>query len=188
MELDKIFGLPAHPLLVHLPVIMVPLAAVVAVALVIRPTWLARFGWVLVGLTGVGMIGAILAAGSGEALQERVRETEVLERHMELGETARLVAVLFFLVAVVVVGAHMWSVRKGDSPDKVSTLVRKRSVATALAVVLVATGAGAFYTMADAGHQGARATWDEVASRDSGSPEHGNGDRPDTGKDHDDDD
>lgn len=42
MELNNLFGLPAHPLLVHLPVVMVPLAAIGALVLAIRPRFWSR--------------------------------------------------------------------------------------------------------------------------------------------------
>ena len=58
MEIDKLFGLPAHPLLVHVPVVLVPLAALMAIAFAIRPAWLDRFGWWLVAVSGVGAVGA----------------------------------------------------------------------------------------------------------------------------------
>lgn len=51
MELENLFGLPAHPLLVHLPVVMVPIAATMALLMTIRPAWLDRFGWWLLGTT-----------------------------------------------------------------------------------------------------------------------------------------
>lgn len=34
MELDQLFGLPAHPLLVHLPVVIIPMTLLLAVAAV----------------------------------------------------------------------------------------------------------------------------------------------------------
>jgi len=48
VELEELFGLPAHPLLVHMPVVIIPLAGVIAVVFAFRPAWLDRFGWGLV--------------------------------------------------------------------------------------------------------------------------------------------
>ncbi|MFZ2441786.1 MAG: DUF2231 domain-containing protein, partial [Ilumatobacteraceae bacterium] len=98
MELEKLFGLPAHPLLVHIPVVLVPLAAIIAIVFAFKPAWLDRFGWGLVALSGVGALGAILAAGSGEGLEglQNQAETAAREDHFELGETARTVAIIFF--------------------------------------------------------------------------------------------
>jgi hypothetical protein len=37
-------GLPAHPLFVHVPVILIPTTVVAAIVLVLRPAWLSRYG------------------------------------------------------------------------------------------------------------------------------------------------
>jgi hypothetical protein len=50
MEIDELFGLPAHPLLVHAAVVLLPLAATAAIG---------------------------LAQGPGDALEERVDETRL---------------------------------------------------------------------------------------------------------------
>lgn len=165
MELENLFGLPAHPLLVHLPVIFVPMAGLIALVFAWRTTWLDRFGWVLVAVSGIGAVGAVLAAGSGEALEERVRESAMLEEHAELGERARLVALVFFAIVLVVVFVRTRSKRKADSPDAISAWVRTRMGAVVLAAALVVSSVGAIYTMIEAGHQGARTTWHEVIDR-----------------------
>lgn len=158
MELNNLFGLPAHPLIVHLSVVMVPLAAIGAVLLAIRGAWIDRFGWWVVGFAGVGAVSAVLAAGSGEALEERVDETEALERHAELGETARLVSVLFFVVVLAVVLGRWWFRRRaGGRSAGIS-----RTLARAMSVALVVAGVAATYAMVQAGHQGAKATWGDL--------------------------
>lgn len=156
MELDTLAGLPAHPLLVHVPVVMLPLAAIGAVLIALRQSWLERFGWWVVGFAGVGFIGAVLAAGSGEALEERVNETAALEEHAEMGETARLMAFIFFLVVAAVVGYRWWMARKqqGRRPGQVVAIVSS--------VLLIATAVGATATVATAGHQGAELTWGDL--------------------------
>ena len=165
MEITTLFGLPAHPLLVHLPVVMVPLAGVLAVILAFRPVWLDRFGWVLVGLAGLGAVGAVLAAGSGEALEESVERTAVLREHAEMGETAQVVTIAFF-VAVVAVVLLRWFVRRRAEGSSLSTFVSSRAGSLVLAAVLVASAAGATATVVQAGHQGATATWGDVEITD----------------------
>ncbi|GAA4243047.1 DUF2231 domain-containing protein [Dactylosporangium darangshiense] len=39
--LDKINGLPVHPLVVHAAVALLPLAAIGVIAIAVRPAWLA---------------------------------------------------------------------------------------------------------------------------------------------------
>ena len=45
MEIETLFGLPAHPLIVHVPIVLVPLSAVGAV-LMCWPFLRAKIGWV----------------------------------------------------------------------------------------------------------------------------------------------
>lgn len=193
MELENLFGLPAHPLLVHLPVVMIPLAAIGAILIAVRQSWLDRFGWWVVGFSFVGFIGAVLAAGSGEGLEERVDETAALEEHAEMGETARLVSLIFFLVVLAVVGYRWYTRRQAaaaaatptetdavDAPASASSHT-PRIVAIVSSVLLIASAVGATATIVSAGHQGAKATWNELED------EGGDGDVPREEHDEDDD-
>jgi len=166
MELETLFGLPAHPLLVHIPVVLVPLAAIIAIVFAFRPAWLDRFGWALVGLSFVGAIGAIFAAGSGEGLETLQAEPESAARedHFELGETARTIAILFFLiVAAIVVIRYLARKRaaKGEQATGLWAFLASKGAAILMAGALVLSGAAATYTMAKAGHQGAKLAWEE---------------------------
>jgi hypothetical protein len=71
IELSNTFGLPAHPLLLHVPVVLVPVLSVVTVALAVRPSWRLRFGLSAGVLAIVTMAGTILTAGAGEALKKQ---------------------------------------------------------------------------------------------------------------------
>lgn len=166
MELETLFGLPAHPLMVHVPVVLIPLAALIAIAFAIRPAWLDRYGWGLVALTGIGAVGAILAAGSGEGLEEIFRSNgetigPALEDHAELGEIARNLSILFFFVVLAVVVLRHLARRKGDSATGFWAFMRSKGGAIAIAVVLVLSAGGAMFAVAKAGHQGAKITWEE---------------------------
>lgn len=181
MEIENLFGLPAHPLIVHLPVVLIPLAAILAVVVALRPAWLDRFGWLLVGLSGVGALGAIFAAGSGEALEELVDETEQLERHAELGETARNVAILFFVVVLAVVLFRRWSAKKAAGGG--SDVARVGAAAVVSTLLLIGAAGVAGVSIVQAGHAGAETTW-------SGEGEEGEeeGDAPSQGEEHEDED
>jgi predicted membrane protein DUF2231 len=71
IELSNAFGLPAHPLLLHVPVVLVPVLSVVTVALAVRPAWRLRFGLSASVFAIVTMAGTILTAGAGEALKNQ---------------------------------------------------------------------------------------------------------------------
>ena len=167
MEFDKLFGLPAHPLLVHIPVVLVPVAAIVAVVFALKPAWLDRFGWGLGALSGVGALGAILAAASGQGLEGLQNEAETVARedHFELGETARLMAIIFFLVVTAVVLLRYVARRRatnGKEPAGMWRFIASKGGAIGIAVVLVLSASAATYTISKAGHQGAKISWGDV--------------------------
>ena len=68
--MDTISGLPAHPLLVHIPVILIPVAAVGVIIMAIKPAWHRRYRWAVLALGLAATIGTILAANAGEGLEE----------------------------------------------------------------------------------------------------------------------
>ena len=97
-------GVPTHPLIVHIPVVMVPLALVAVIAYFFAPPWRRPLAWVAGVLAAGGAFGAVLAASSGEDLRARVQESRALADHAEMGDTARLLAFIFFVfVAALVV-------------------------------------------------------------------------------------
>jgi hypothetical protein len=89
--MDTFAGLPAHPLLVHAPVVLVPVVALLVILMIVRPQWLERFGWLAVGLAGLALVTGVLAENSGEALEEAVEDSAsrtLLHAHEEAGETS----------------------------------------------------------------------------------------------------
>jgi uncharacterized membrane protein len=72
MEISKLFGLPAHPLIVHIPVVLLPIAAIGAILMVLSLSWRARIGWLVVIAAGISLLFVQLAIGSGERLQDSV--------------------------------------------------------------------------------------------------------------------
>lgn len=166
VEFDKIAGLPAHPLFVHIPVVLIPLAGIIAIVFALRPAWLDRFGWGLVALSGVGMIGAIIAASSGEGLEELLREngeqiTASLNEHAELGETARTISIIFFVVVTAIVAIRYVARRQAGQTNAVTKFAASKAGAIAMSIVLIASAAAATYTIANAGHDGAKQVWEE---------------------------
>ena len=59
MEITTIMGVPAHPLMVHVPVVLVPLSLIGALLMFI-PRWRERIGWVTVVLAGAAVGGYFL--------------------------------------------------------------------------------------------------------------------------------
>ena len=100
--MEMLFGLPAHPLLVHFPVVAIPAFSIAALLWTLRP-WQNKNAGLGVAVFGiVTAISAILAASSGEALAETLQSGDTIDRHRELGETLRLIVIL---QAVAFIGA-----------------------------------------------------------------------------------
>lgn len=166
MELEKFAGLPAHPLFVHIPVVLIPLAGIIAIVFAFKPAWLDRFGWGLVAISGVGMIGAILAAGSGEALEEMIRDngeeiSSTLREHAELGESARMISIIFFVIVTAIVLVRYLARRNVGTGNPVMKFAGSKVGASVLAVALVISAGAATYSVAATGHNGAKAVWEE---------------------------
>lgn len=158
MEIEELFGLPAHPLVVHAAVVLLPLAALAALVCAAVPRARRGYGPVALGLALVATVAVGLAQGSGEELEEQVEETELVEEHTDQGERVLPWAIAVTVGAAAVTGAPALARRRPSLPARTIT-------AGVLALTLVA-GAGATWTVTEVGHSGARATWDDVGDED----------------------
>jgi hypothetical protein len=160
MRFTTLFGLPAHPLLVHLPVVLLPLVGLGAIAMAFSGRIRDRIGWIVVVLAGVGFVATHLATESGEALEDSVRHTAALQDHISLADTMQPLALLLFGAVLLAMLVHWWT-RREPTADRVRTTV-PRWVPSAVGVLVVAVSIGANVQLVRVGHNGARATWDGV--------------------------
>lgn len=166
MEIEKLFGLPAHALIVHAVVVLVPLAALALMAVGWRAPWRQVYTLPIALLAVGGAFFGILAAGSGEPLEHDVRDAAAAQGlarpsfgdHPEEGETARNLAILFALFAVGLFLATRFG-KKWNLPAWAPM---------ALYVGGVAVGLGATAMMVAAGHSGAELVWKDVGSLQAG--------------------
>ncbi len=154
MEINELFGLPAHPLLVHGAVVLVPLAALVLVLAALVPRMRRAGAPVALALSFVALVFVGLAQGSGEQLEERVVETELVEAHEEKGESVLPWA---FGLTIVAGALSVVAFRSSKTPALAST-----GLAAVLAVASCGVAAGATYTVIDVGHSGAAAAWSDL--------------------------
>ena len=167
--MDQLFGLPAHPLVVHLPVVLLPLAAIGAIATVIRPSWYLRYRWLVVAVAGVGMLGAVLAASSGEELEHEVARSasdaarRAIHDHAEAGDVARTMSIVFFVVILAYALVPWWLARRDDGDsDGEGSSGAPAWLRPVLAVAVVLASLGTVWTVIDAGHSGADSVWSEL--------------------------
>ncbi|WP_225834168.1 DUF2231 domain-containing protein [Streptomyces sp. NK08204] len=171
MDVGLINGLPGHPLFVHGAVVLVPLTVLALLLCALWPAAARRFGWVLPALGLLTLVLVVLTTESGEWLEERVRETALVEKHADMGSdlTPWVIALFVLTVAVWLIG-HAGARRERErssvpgSPPQggVSTAVRLASSVPARVVALVLALVVAFGAVIDAyriGDSGAKAAW-----------------------------
>ena len=165
--MDTIGGLPAHPLVVHLPVVLIPLALIGVLLMIVRPSLLPKLGVPVTVLAGLGFLGSIVAASSGEELEEQFESagetiSGTLRDHAELGENVQWIAGVFFVLVLAWVLFAAWRRRAGE--DHAVAKVRKpRIVHVTLAVLVAVSGVAATYAVYATGHSGAKSVWEEDA-------------------------
>ncbi|MBF6176615.1 DUF2231 domain-containing protein [Nocardia blacklockiae] len=167
--MDMLFGLPAHPLLVHVTVVAIPVAAVLAALLAVFPRLpqLVKVTALVLGLAGVVL--APLMESSGEALEKRVVRTAAVERHADLGESLLPWVIGLLAVIVLVLVADRWLSRAGSAAVGSSRRVAPspavaRTVRVAVAIVAIVVAAGTLVQTVRIGHSGAQATWSTPGS------------------------
>ena len=158
----RLDGLPLHPLVVHAPVVLLPLVAGGILLFLVVPRWRRVLGPILAGLALVAAGSAIAAAWSGEALGDELRHGDELDAHESLGERVRLFAVLLAAGTVALVAYERRPAR------------RENVVVTGSAGV-AAVGLAAVIVVAAAGHSGAQLAWSGRLPSTDGSGEQADG-------------
>ncbi len=154
---DTIAGLPLHPLVVHATEVIVP-AAVIAVALAaLWPSFRRWARFLPLGLATMALILVPVSTQSGEALQERITETSLIQEHADIAEGLVPWTIVLFIVAVVL---FWWYRDEADSKPPRAP----KWVAIALAVGAVLVGTGTMVQAVLVGHSGATAVWSHVAA------------------------
>jgi Kef-type K+ transport system membrane component KefB len=164
VEISKLFGLPAHPLIVHLPVVLIPIAAIGAVLMVLSRSWRTRIGWLVVAAAGVSLVLVQLAIGSGEALEESVDRSDLVQTHAHLGEDTLPYVAVFFVAVLAFMVADRWRLR-GAAGDA-ATVARRGAwgdpLMAMIAVAVLATSVLSGVWIYRAGHSGATSVWSDV--------------------------
>ncbi len=147
---ETIGGIPLHPLVVHAVVVLIPLAALGVIAIALVPKWRSRFGILVVAVTAFATAMVPIATSTGETLEERVGESELVEEHAELGEAVLYTAVPLLILAVALWWLGWRAQRDAPAPRWLKLLVP---------IVSVVVAAIAIVQMVLVGHSGAEAVW-----------------------------
>ena len=166
--MDSIAGLPAHPLIVHAVVVLVPLAALGALAALLFPRVRGQIGWYVAAAAVLNVVLVPLATSSGESLEHRVSETAELEKHTDMAEGLLPFVLALAVGAVALMLIDRYRRRQGGVEGASRSLLTAPWVAIVVAVVVGLGGVGSLVQTLRIGHSGASATWDDTPTSDTG--------------------
>jgi len=166
---DQLFDLPAHPLLIHAPIVLLPIAAILTIVLAFKPAWRRRAGWF--PFSGVFVVTVLLfgAKESGEsfsdAFDSAFGEGAIdIDRHEELGNMT-FVLTLVWLAAMFAL--TMWeAVQRRGATDASGTtdtaLTPSPYVSYGLSALASLFAVLATIWLIRTGHEGAEVVWSPV--------------------------
>lgn len=163
-EIHRAFGLPAHPLLIHAPVIFIPVLCLALLAVAAKPVWFDRFGVPMGFLAVISLGSTFLAVAAGEAFrddrgQRSGAELQRLNEHADSGETLRLImiGVTFFVVVALALSRS----RRGFTLPFLSGIARAGWVPPAMRGLFAIGAVAAMFFVIRTGHLGAQVTWSQ---------------------------
>ena len=177
--LTQISGLPAHVLLVHAVVVLVPITVLLLMATVLWRGAHPRLGVATPLVALLTLLFVPLTTSAGEWLRARVPDTPLVARHAEMGD-----GLLPWVAGMFVLASAVWFVRwRMDrmhiEPSRgrfgsTDALLARNATATrvVLGVLAVAVSLGSLVTVVRVGDSGARAAWQGNFSKVATSPEH----------------
>ncbi len=163
----EVSGLPAHVLLVHAVVVLVPLAALALVAAAVWPAFRRRLGVLVPLIALVSLVLVPVTTHAGEWLEARVSSTALIRAHTELGDGLLPWAFGVFALATGVwllgrYAARHRTTNAGDGAQATGPAPRGRLLLAGqivAAVLAVVVAAGALVQTYRIGESGARAAW-----------------------------
>lgn len=162
--MNTLNGLPAHILLVHAIIVLVPLAAFLLILTAVWPAARRR----LAGPNAILAVGALvmipITTQAGEWLERHIPRTALLEQHTHLGDTALWFSLPVTLLAIVV----WWRGREASAAvGRAASVPARRpylapasaALTVVIAVLSIAAAGGAVYDIYRIGDSGAQASW-----------------------------
>jgi uncharacterized membrane protein len=193
---DLVNGLPIHPLVVHAVVVLIPLAAIGAIAIALKPAWRRSYGPLVVACAVLAAILCPIATSSGEALERHVGDPG---QHADLGDQLIwfVLPLAIFTLALVLLDRRQRAAVSNPVPAAVPVGVPagrpvggtaaaahgsteaaapasasgtpSPSVVKVVAALAVLAGLATTFQAYRVGESGARAAWGDQVSSSSGS-------------------
>ena len=144
-------GLPAHVLLVHAVVVLVPLTAAMVIAAAVSTRWRERLGLLPVLAATALVVLTPLTTSAGEWLQKRVPDSAKVRHHAELGDM-----LLPWVTGLLVIAVTAELCRRDVRWMRWLNNARAHHVVDALAGLIAI---GTVLTVVVIGDSGAQAVW-----------------------------
>ncbi len=161
--MKTIWNIPAHPLFVHAPIVLLPLLAIVTIVAAVRPGVAKRLGHWLPIASFLVFVSVQLAMQSGEELYNVVvkEKGKALAKHRDLANTTRVLA---FGMLVATVALWFWGRRRAKSAGATNAEgpTRRDPVLLGIAAVVIVLSALSTVWLVRTGHEGARIHWKGV--------------------------
>lgn len=188
----KIHGLPAHVLLIHAVVVLLPLAALMVIASAGWPKARRKLGFLTPATALVALVLVPITTHAGEWLRDRLPESERIEKHAQLGHN-----LLPWAIGLFVVAAGVWllgrryelsllparntpppppapAAETSQTSGGVATATRTAPatqqqalpvwVSAVVALIAVGVSVGAMVQLIRVGDSGAQAVWNGIAN------------------------
>jgi uncharacterized membrane protein len=156
-------GLPAHPLFVHVPVILIPATVVTGLVFMARPEWLGRWGIALCLVSIVAMSSIFLAMQAGGALESALHlHGEAASLISEHSQAAHILAIVYTaFTAFLIVAFAAWRISRGRPTGfgLVDRLLSPPAVFATLRIFVVVLALVAGFFVFRTGDLGAKAVW-----------------------------
>jgi len=151
----QVGGLPLHPLIVHVIVVLVPLTALAIILGTLWPAARRRLGVItpLAALVLVVLVPVTVAAG--QSLEQVVGERPGVLQHASLGGMLLPWAIAMFVASAAQWAWYRWGVPRA-TPEHAR---RTTAISIVIGVVAVVAAVGAVVMVVLIGESGARAVW-----------------------------
>jgi uncharacterized membrane protein len=151
---DTLLGIPIHPLIVHVTVVVVPTAAIAVLLYAVWPRFRRWAGWGPLALSVTAAVLAPLTTSSGESLEHRVGDSRLVEQHAELGGM-----LVWWVVPLAALAALLYWWHRGRGGARTRSALR-----VVMAVLPVLVAVGTLVQVVLIGHSGAEAAWHDAGA------------------------
>ena len=157
-------GLPAHVLLLHVVVVLVPLGALLTVLSAVWPAARRKLGFLAPLTCLVALIFVPVTTNAGEWYQHYLEHQAggplpAIDHHAALGHTLIWFAIGLFVVSAAGYALGRYSERTAESAGRAAAVLRSRATTYAVAVLSIAVSALAVWWLYRVGDSGARAVY-----------------------------